>query len=392
MGRKIWLERLGPCWSNLSSAWRMTLRGIFRHRLRTLAGMFAAAMGAGLLMTGFMMVEIQSFLIDFQFHEIMRSDIDLAFESERSEAALDEIKRLPGVDWAEPMFNVACTFVHGPYRRKAGVTGLLNNARLTIPHDKQRRAITIPDTGIVLTDRLADILHAQAGDTITIVPVKGERRPVQLSVARVAESYLGIAAYADIHFLSQQVGGEFTMTGAQLATNNNTADRLELYRKLKHTPSVQSLSARQDMIDNLVKTLMNNQYVFISILVLFSGIVFFGSVVNSSMVSLAERQREVGTFRAMGYGPWEVGGLFLRENLVVNLTGTLLGLPFGYGLVQLTSLAYAQNDLIRLPVVSAPWVWIGTIALSLVFALCAHVVVQWRLNTMDYLEALKVKE
>jgi putative ABC transport system permease protein len=132
--------------------------------------------------------------------------------------------------------------------------------------------------------------------------------------------------------------------------------------------------------------------VFIGVLVLFAGIVFFGSVVNSSLVSLAERQREVATFRAMGYGPWEIGGLFLRENLTVNLCGTLLGLPFGYGLVELTSLAYAQNDLIRLPVVSAPWVWVLTIVLSLVFALIAHAVVQWRVHCMDYLEALKVTE
>ena len=60
-GRKIWLERLGGWWSGLSTPWRMTLRGIFRHRLRTLAGMFAAAMGAGLLAAGFMMTEIQSY-------------------------------------------------------------------------------------------------------------------------------------------------------------------------------------------------------------------------------------------------------------------------------------------------------------------------------------------
>ena len=208
----------------------------------------------------------------------------------------------------------------------------------------------------------------------------------------MAESFIGLAAYADIHYLSQLVDGEFTMTGAQLAMNHNDADRLELYRTLKNTPAVQSLSARQDMIDNLVKTLINNQYVFIGMLVLFAGIVFFGSIVNSSLVSLAERQREVATFRAMGYGPWEVGGLFLRENLVVNLCGTLLGLPFGYFLVALTSLAYAQNDLIRLPVVSAPWVWVTTVALSIVFALVAHAVVQWRVHSMDYREALNVKE
>jgi putative ABC transport system permease protein len=215
---------------------------------------------------------------------------------------------------------------------------------------------------------------------------------VEVPVAKVAESYLGMAAYAEIHYLSRLVDGQFTMTGAQLATNRDADDRMVLYHTLKNTPSIQAVTARQDMIDNLIKTLINNQFVFIGLLVLFAGIVFFGSVVNSSLVSLAERQREVATFRAMGYGPWQVGGLFLRENLVVNLVGTLLGLPFGYGLVYLTSLAYEQNDLIRLPVVSAPWVWIATVLLSLVFALCAHVVVQWRVHQMDFLEALKVKE
>ena len=108
-------------------------------------------------------------------------------------------------------------------------------------------------------------------------------------------------------------------------------------------PAIESVTLRRDMIDNLVQTLINNQYVFIGVLVLFAGIIFFGSIVNSSLVSLAERQREVATLRALGMGPWEVGGIFLRESLLVNLVGTLLGLPFGYLLVQLTSWAYAEE-------------------------------------------------
>jgi len=77
--------------------------------------------------------------------------------------------------------------------------------------------------------------------------------------------------------------------------------------------------------------------------------------------------------------------------MVTNLIGTLLGLPFGYALTLLMAMAYA-NDLIRLPVVTAPWIWIVTLVLSVVFALMAHGVVQWRIHKMNYLEALKVKE
>jgi putative ABC transport system permease protein len=391
-GRGIWLERFGGWWRRLSAAWRMLLRGLFRNRLRTAAGLFASAMGAGLLLTGFMMAEIQNYLIDFQFQEITRSDVELVFESERGEDALDEVRRLPGVDRAEPLLSVACTFVNGPYRRKSAVTGLLADARLTIPRDSEGRPIVLPESGVVLTRRLADILHLRPGDPVTIIPAKGDRRKIETVVARVAESYIGLTAYADIAYLSRLVDGQLTMSGVQLATNQRVADRWELYRELKDTPAVQSVTARQDMIDNLVETLIKNQYVFIGVLILFSGVVFFGSIVNSSLVSLAEREREVGTFRALGYGPWEIGGMFLRENLLVNFCGTLLGLPFGYGLVILTSWAYTENDLIRLPVVSAPWVWMTTIGLSFAFALLAHVVVQWRVHRMNFLAALQVTE
>ena len=109
------------------------------------------------------------------------------------------------------------------------------------------------------------------------------------------------------------------------------------------------------------------------------------------MVNLAERQREVATFRALGYGPWRIGGMFFRESLLTTLIGFVLGLPVGYGLMVLTANSY-QNDLIRFPVVSAAWVWLCTFLLAMLFALLAHAVVQWRIHHMDYLEALSVKE
>ena len=118
LGRRVWLERFGRWWNRLSAPWRMSLRALARGRVRTLAGLFAAAMGAGLLLSGFIMTEIQSHLIDFEFHQILRSDVDLTFQSDRSDAALDEVRRLPSVTRAEPMLGVACTFEHGPYRRE----------------------------------------------------------------------------------------------------------------------------------------------------------------------------------------------------------------------------------------------------------------------------------
>jgi putative ABC transport system permease protein len=390
-GGRVLLERIGLLWRQLSSGWRMALRSLFRHRLRLAAGLFAASMGSALLVCGFMMNAAGDFLIDFQFHRISRSDIDLAFKEVRGEAALLELRQLPNVDLAEPRLDVTCTFEYGPYRRKAAISGLLPDAQLTVPRDRHGRPIRVPEIGVVLTRRLAQILHADTGDELTVIPVQGERRPLTVPVVHIADSYMGLAAYADIRYLSRLRDEEFAMSGAQLTIDYRPAQRNEFYREIKQLPAIESVTRRRDMIENVTETLIQNQRVMIFNLILFAGVVFFGSVLNASLVSLAERQREVATLGALGYGRWEIGLIFLRESLVTNLAGTAIGLPIGYSLTVLIAIAFS-NDLIRLPVVANPGIWITTLVVSVVFALAAHGFVQWQIHKMDYLEGLKVKE
>jgi putative ABC transport system permease protein len=390
-GGAIFLERLTVLWRALSAPWRLALRSVVRHRIRSAAAVFAAMMGAGLLVTGFLMVEAQEYFLDFQFHRTLRSDIDLVFQGTQGRDALEEVRRLPGVDYAEPQLIVACTFEHGAYRRKDAVIGLLPEARLTIPHDVAGRPIEMPESGLVLTRRMAQILHVGPGGLVKITPVQGERRTREATVARIADSYMGLTAYADIHYLSRLLGEEFAVSGAQLQTHTDPDELRLLNHELKQLPGVESISNRRDLVANITRTLLQNQFVFIGVLVAFAGVIFFGSIVNASMVNLAERQREVATFRALGYSQWSIGAMFLRESMITNMIGSVLGLPMGFFLMWLTAWAY-ENDLMRLPVVAAPWVWNATLGLAVLFALLAHGVVQWRINTMNYLEALKVKE
>jgi putative ABC transport system permease protein len=191
--------------------------------------------------------------------------------------------------------------------------------------------------------------------------------------------------------LSRLIGEELATSGAQLRLNPDPQLRRELLRQLAGIPGIRSVTSQDEIVRHLTQTLLKNQYVFILALIGFAGVIFFGSILNASLVNLAERQREVATFRALGYTPWQVGAIFLRESLLVNLTGSLLGLPVGYGLMWLTATGF-NNELIRIPVVSAPWIWLVTMLISLAFALLAHAVVQWSLYRLDFLEALQIKE
>ncbi|MDA7980191.1 MAG: ABC transporter permease [Pirellulales bacterium] len=390
-GGAILLERFTKLWKQFGFSSRLVLRSVFRNRFRTLAGLFAAMMGTCILITGFMMQASIVMLIDFQFRLVQRSDRDLVFKDEQPIDALYEIRHLPGVDWAEPVLDVSCTFRNGPYSHRSGIQGIVTSSVLTLPRDEAGNRLRVPTSGLLMSRRLAEILHVKPGGYVEIEPTRGDRRVRKTQVVAVADGYLGLSTYADFEFLNSFIGEENTLTGATLSVSRSPREVRELDRELKRLPGVQSTTARQDSIDNLTETVIETQSILIYLLIGFAGVIFFGSVLNSSLINLAERAPEAATFRVLGYGPWEVGMLYLRESMVVNLVGTVLGIPLGYLLSVAMTEAYG-TDLFRIPVVITNAIVIKTLLLSVFFALAAHMFVQRSIHKMDWLAALKVKE
>ncbi len=106
---------------------------------------------------------------------------------------------------------------------------------------------------------------------------------------------------------------------------------------------------------------------------------------------MAERQTEIATLRVLGYSSREVGVIFLRESICLNLLGSLLGLPAGYWLtLQISKMV--DTEIFRMPIIMQPTTWFIPVILGLVFTLLAHRPVQKRIDRMNWLAALNVKE
>jgi putative ABC transport system permease protein len=331
------------------------------------------------------------FLIDFQFERIQRADFDLVFKEERSEAALFEAKALPGVDRAEPLLEVVCTFMNGPYQRRGAITGLAPGARLTVPRDSNGDPLHIAPVGLTMSRMLADILRLSPGDVVVVRPSRGERRNLRVPVSQITDTYIGLAVYADFHYLNKLVGESFAVSGVQLDVDGIQVNQRQLHKQLKELSALQAVSSREAKIKNLQDTVIDTQSTFLGVLIVNAGIIFFGSILNSSLISLAERQRDVATLFVLGYTPRQIGGLFFRETIVVNTIGTLLGLPLGYALATFVTQAY-NNELFRIAVAAPPHVWLTTTGFAALFVVLAHLFVQRTINKLDWLDALKVKE
>lgn len=390
-GGRILLERVTLVWNQLSPGWRVAIRSMIRQRSRTAVALFAGTVGAGILVSGLMMMEATEYFIRDEFERRNRSDIELTFKDALDRQAWYDLSHLPGVDLVEPQFNLACDFVNGPYKRQGAINGILSDAQLTVPTDQNNRRIAIPSVGLVMERRLAEQLQLRVGDMVEVRPKSGRRDPLHVPLAAISDSQFGLSVYADMQYLCRIRGEAFAMSGAQLKINQAEAAQRELYLSLKQMPAMEAISSRIELIKNMRETIIQNQNISIAIIVVFAGTIFFGNVLNASLVNLSERQREVATMGAMGYTRWEIGLLFLRESLVINSLGAVLGLPVGYLLIH-WMVQMIDQDLVRFPVVTAPWIWVAEFATALSFTLLAHAVVQWQIHRMNWLDSLKVRE
>jgi len=124
---------------------------------------------------------------------------------------------------------------------------------------------------------------------------------------------------------------------------------------------------------------------------LFAAVIFFGAILNSTLIAMAERQRELATFSALGYFDRETARLFLRENLLTNVTGALLGLPIGHAMLAAMMIGF-QTDAYSFPAVMRPASYLYTLALAVLFVLVSQLVVRRGLDRLDRVQALNVQE
>ena len=390
-GKAIILEAWPWLWSRLGFRWQMVLRGMFRKKARTLIGVFAAAMGSSLLVATFGMLDSFVYMVEFQFNKVLLSDYDISLRTERDYGAMFEALKLPGAVKGEPVLVVHATLRHLNARKKIIIQGILPDATMTVPCKKDGSAVKVPDRGFLLTARLAKQLGVKPGDTIAMVPTKGEQRPVAVEVAATVDSYFGLNAYADYRYLNRLVDESSALNLVQLRTIQNRAQADEFMRKLKRFPVLQTMNRtswqKQGMETDFIGKMGGMAYPMI----IFGAVIFFGSILNSSLIAIVERQREIATFRVVGYRPGEVGSVFLRENLLQNMVGAFLGLPLGYWM--LTGMAaQITNDMYAMPAVVQPVSWVYCVVLALAFVLLSQLVVQRAIAKLDWNQALAMKE
>lgn len=367
----------------------MALRHLIRWPVRSALTTLGTALSVALLVTALFSYDSIDFMIDAIFFRADRQDATLTFNNEQGPSALQNVAALPGVLKAEGFRTTPVMLRNGHRERRAAITGLPDDPDLSRILDLDLNPVPPVAVGLLLSERVADILHVRVGDMLEVELQEKDDRVVDLPVTGIIQSYVGLSVFMSLEALNRVMMDGERISGARVLIDANRLD--ELYAQIKATPELGSI-ALQGVSRKLFRdTVEENITIMTTLYVALAVIITFGVIYNSARIQLSERARELASLRVFGFTRTEVSGVLLIELgimvFVAQPLGWLLGYGFSWSVVQ-----GFESDLFRVPLIVSS----QTLAVSSLVVLGAAVVsaliVRRRVDRLDLVRVLKTRE
>ncbi|MGD8323767.1 MAG: ABC transporter permease [Gammaproteobacteria bacterium] len=376
-------------WRWFDQQTRMILRQIVRWPARAAFTTVGVAVSGGLLIGTLFFIDAMEKMMSDYFEIANRHDVQVSFVEPRSRSAFYELLRATGVLDAEPFRSVPAKLRYLHHEEHVGITGLMLDAQLSRMVDTKNRPVVPPPGGLVLSRDLAENLEIGAGEMLQVEVTEGRRPLFDIPVSAITTTYIGSGVHMRIEDLNRLMHEGAIVSGAFLTVDSG--QRTALYRELKDSPAVASVSLQDVAYRNFREIMDQNIGVSIWMYTSFAALIAIGVVYNSVRISFAERARELASLRVLGFTRGEVSYILLGEIALL----TLLALPIGAGVGTALAWYLAQamsSDLYRIPFVIDRATYGFAAAVVIIVTGASGLLVRRQLDRMNLISVLKTKE
>ncbi len=391
-GKRILLERVTPLWKRMSFSMKVSARNLFRYKKRFWMTVIGVAGCTALLIAGLGLRSSIFSIIDVQYGEIYRYSVQVAVDPEvdgAMEAVAELLSDWQGVDSTATCYTRSVTFSAGG----ASVDGHLVvtddpeslYGQITFRDMQSGAAVEIPADGVVLDEKLAELLEVRVGDEITVDC--GEL--VTVKVGGIVEHYVYHYAYLDAALYTSLLGEEYA-PNEFLVTETADADSSALCEALLALDGVQSATNMVESARSFRETLEVVDAA-VSIIVLSAAALALVVLYNLTNINITERIRELATIKVLGFYDMEVAMYIYRENIVLTVLGIALGQLLGKFLctylvrtIEMDIVMFGRHALFQN--------YAASVGLSLLFAVLVNTMMFFRMRKIDMVQSLKSVE
>ena len=394
-GKRVFLEYIRPLWKRLTFTWKVTMRNLFRYQRRFWMTVIGIGGCTALIVTGFGLHESIFSILNEQFDHVFRYDALLGLDAGQEELAAVE-RYLADSPWVEDYLQGSDILV------EASTRGPAQSAYLRTVADQERFAqfirlshrldgtpAVLTADGVVVTEKLAELLEVSPGDTITL---EEDGKRVEARVADIAENYAYHYIYVSEEYY-RVLFGKDAQRNVMLLRYSEEAGEAEsdaVSADLMAMDGVDSYSYIATLRDNFTDSMEAIDYAVVIIITAAAALAFV-VLYNLTNINITERVRELATLKVLGFFDREVTAYVYRENLFLTLFGIVLGLVMGRFLHAWMVLT-VEVEMVMFGRTAPPYAYWLAAVLTVVFSIAVNVAAHYKLKKVDMVESLKTVE
>lgn len=395
-GRRVLLEKMPFIWKKLSFTSKVTVRNLFRYKKRFFMSVIGIAGSGALLVTAFGLNDSIFGIIEKQFGDIWQMDVQAYVYEAMPLADMQELlgKNPANDDFDSVMFcldsQMECknggrsqSGVHLLGVESAGsMAGRINLHNGGAP-------VTLDDSGVVVTAKLAETLSIKIGDGINM-RTGGEDHLMR--VIGIADNYVYHYVYITAAYYETVFGKAMLYNGFMGNLKDGLTDETmdAMSTQLLSDSRMYTVRTIGSIYDSVWDSLSILNYVVL-VLILGSGMLTFVVMLNLTNINIGERMRELATLRVLGFYDKEMYAYIFRENNALSVIGAFVGLVFGK-IMHLFVIRTCEVDMVMFVRSAKPLSYVYAFALTIVFSLIVNLLMRPKVRAIDMVESLKSAE
>lgn len=381
-GKKTLIENLSLIWNRLSFLNKVNLRNLFRYKKRLLMSTLAIMGCSGLLMTGFGIKSSLGPIVNKQYNDIYHYNLQANTINLNNEETTEFIKTLQKdkniVDIGASNRQIATT----TYKDNEYDLNIITPQSITKFNEMITFNHKFTKDDIVITNKLADILHLKKGDKLTI---ELNKKDYEFTITNITSQYIGNYLYLNKEAYAKTIGNisynNFFIQSKQI---NESIIKLEDNNKIL---TLMDTTALKDIVNDSLSGVNNLVY----ILIVLAGLLVMIVMYTLTNINLIERRRELATLKVLGFFEREIETYVFKENIILTALGLIVGLIFGKYLhiyimsrVELADIYFIREQPLQN--------YIYTIVLTFLFSITVNLIMKKKLEHINMIESLKSVE
>jgi len=396
-GKRILLERIPFIWLRLSFNRKASVRNLLRYKKRFFMTILGVGGCTALLLVAFGIGDSVRTMSNKQYNEIFNYDFALGYEDsvdrlQRRKLSNDIRENINGIEDEIQVYRSAGYFesAAGGYSGQVIVPDNADHFKDFVKFIKTKNGgdMELGTDGVIITEKLAELLKLGVGDEITVKTSENDDNPRTFEVAGITENYVLHYVYIapELYESVYNISVPYNCMYVQ-ANVKDQSMFISLLMQIDGVSTATTVASEKEVVDNMTKDLNSVVVIIIVAAALLAFIVLY----NLNNININERRRELATIKLLGFYNKELAAYIYRENIWLTCIGVALGIAGGIFLHRFI-MQTAESEMIMLGR-QLHWIsYVLSIAVSISFSVLVNLVMYRKFKKIDMVESLKSVE